>query len=47
VDVASMAVRGFAGGRGMGGGVLPSSVAGLMDAGIGSGVVMVKVITGH
>ncbi|MEV7739727.1 hypothetical protein AB0O75_48240 [Streptomyces sp. NPDC088921] len=47
VDVASMAVWGFVGGRGMGGGVLPSCVAGLLDAAIGSGVVMVKVITGH
>ncbi len=47
VDVASMAVWGFAGGRRMGGGVLPSCVAGLTDAAIGSGVVMVKVITGH
>ncbi|MFI6435933.1 hypothetical protein [Streptomyces sp. NPDC050759] len=47
VDVASMAVWGFEGGRRMGGGVLPSFLAGLMDAAIGSGVVMVKVITGH
>ncbi|MCX4706653.1 hypothetical protein OG252_02045 [Streptomyces sp. NBC_01352] len=47
VDVASMAVWGFTGGRRMGGGVLLSGVAGLMDAAIGSGVVMVKVITGH
>jgi hypothetical protein len=46
-DVASMAVWGFAGGWGMGGGVLPSCVAGLVDVAIGSGVVMVKVITGH
>ncbi|MFL6111851.1 MAG: hypothetical protein ACJ786_10920 [Catenulispora sp.] len=47
VDVASMAVWGFLGGRRMGGGVLPSCVAGLLDVAIGSGVVMVKVITGH
>ncbi|WP_328371126.1 hypothetical protein OG800_47225 [Streptomyces sp. NBC_00445] len=47
VDVASMAVWGFAGGLRMGGGVLPSCMAALLDAAIGSGVVMVKVIAGH
>ncbi|WP_327350604.1 hypothetical protein [Streptomyces sp. NBC_01304] len=47
VDVAALAAWGFAGGRRMGGGVLLSCVAGLLDAAIGLGVVMVKVVTGH
>lgn len=47
VDVASLAVWGFVSGRRMGGGVLLSAAAGLGDAAIGLGVVMVKVVTGH
>ncbi|MFC0843012.1 hypothetical protein ACFH04_04540 [Streptomyces noboritoensis] len=47
VDVASLAAWGFASGRRMGGGALLSFVAGLTDAAIGLGVVMVKVVTGH
>ncbi|PZT73802.1 MULTISPECIES: hypothetical protein [unclassified Streptomyces] len=47
VDVCSLAGWGFAGGRRMGDGVLLSSVAGVANAVIGLGVVLVKVVTGH
>ncbi|MGW7300672.1 hypothetical protein [Streptomyces sp. NPDC054829] len=47
VDVASLAGWGFIGGRRMGNGVLPSVLAAVVDAAIGLGVVMVKVVAGH
>ncbi|WAZ23322.1 hypothetical protein STRCI_004659 [Streptomyces cinnabarinus] len=47
VDIASLAAWGFVGGRRMGSGVVPSIVAAVVDAAIGLGVVMVKVVAGH
>ncbi|MFJ6940237.1 hypothetical protein [Streptomyces sp. NPDC101132] len=47
VDVASLAAWGYTGGRRMGGGLLVSALAGLVDAAIGLGVVTVKLVAGH
>jgi len=46
-DIAALAAWGFAGGRRMGGGVLASCLAALLDAAIGIGVVSVKLVAGH
>ncbi|MFG2654732.1 hypothetical protein [Streptomyces sp. NPDC048425] len=47
VGVAGLAAWGFEGGRRMGGGLLASSLAAVVDAVIGVGVVGVKLLAGH
>ncbi|MEV3858242.1 hypothetical protein AB0J38_28465 [Streptomyces sp. NPDC050095] len=46
-EVAALAGWGFAGGRRVGAGLLGSSVAGVLNAVIGAGVVAVKLLAGH
>ncbi|MFF2503713.1 hypothetical protein ACFVTY_10120 [Streptomyces sp. NPDC058067] len=46
-DIAGLAAWGYAGGRRMGGGLLVSCLAAVVDAAIGVGVVGVKLVAGH